>query len=113
MNRARWFSSMLLLGIAITLPRLGRPDHGAWLDHYRDAEHRPCCSMAQDCRVVHARLVSQNGTEVVVEINGVLVTLYAGSVHVSEDDEDWACIVPPWADVTSTTVRCVFIAVHA
>ena len=84
--------------------------HGHWLDHYRDAQQRPCCSANNDCRVVRARILSQDAASVTVEIDGVLLSLPGRSVHISEDAADWACVVPPQALLSKESVRCLFIA---
>ena len=101
------FLAGLLIGLVIYA--LVWAQHGHWTDAYRGAEGSRCCGI-EDCRIVHARLLAQDGKHVVVEVDGMLLTLPAQSVHASEDLNDWVCEVKAGGELTEKNVRCVFLA---
>ena len=104
---------ILACWVALVLLFLGTfawSQHGSWHDKYRGANAMPCCG-PRDCRATHARLLTQTATEVTVEVEAMLVTLPAAALHQSEDTQDWVCQSSYETPMTSTTIRCVFIAV--
>ena len=116
--RLIWGLVFLLL---LIVARITWSLHGDWQDSYRDAKGQLCCSSNRDCRVVRARILSQTAEQVLVGITlphkqdaeegEIVVALPPRSVHVSEDMEDWACIVPPSAPLSEASLRCIFIHV--
>ena len=84
--------------------------HGFWIDHYTNDAGTPCCGQ-RDCLVVHARLLTQDGTTAQVEVNGVTMTLRQGQVHQSEDAQDYWCAKGDTTHISAETTRCVFVAV--
>jgi hypothetical protein len=84
--------------------------HGTWQDQYRSAKGIACCGQ-RDCRVAQVRMLDQETTTLRVEVNGVAMTLPAGSVHWSEDTQGWWCAQDPEESVSVENTRCVFVAV--
>src|SRR5262249_38188401 len=110
----RWVVFRLLVAYVLVLAlvlgvRLAFASHGHWVDHYQDALGRSCCGV-RDCEPVHARLLGQDATTAVVEVEGLVLRLPVRSVHVSEDLSDWYCANYKGAGITQAAARCVFLA---
>ena len=105
-----------LLGALLGLPALLWAMHGHWLDHYHSASGSLCCGR-EDCVVVYARLVEERGTMWLTEVNGQLVELPKGSVHLSEEPRAYWChqehasCRPPKLAISAACGRCLFVAV--
>lgn len=86
--------------------------HHSWHDHYTSAAGTRCCD--RDCVRAAGRLMNQTDAGMTLEINGVLVTVPAKSVHPSEDGAFWVCLVgiaEATAQLRSEQVRCAFFAI--
>ena len=109
---ALWFCIALALLVPWAWSAHGS---GHWIEGYRNAEGQSCCG-ALDCRRVYARLIAQTGTQTTAGVRSemtedeTIIHLPPGSVHISEDASDYACVVPSTAEVSDVTVRCLFIA---
>lgn len=84
--------------------------HGAWQDNYVSANGMACCGR-HDCQVARVAVQLWEAIYVLVEVNGVAITLPALSVHMSEDNNGWWCSKDPEAPVSVENTRCVFFAV--
>jgi hypothetical protein len=106
----------ILLAILFCLPVSLWADHGHWIDHYRNANGASCCG-TRDCVKVDARLVEDRGTVWLAEVNGMLVELPKGSVHLSQEPIAYWChqgqpfCRPPQLEISSACARCLFVAV--
>lgn len=76
----------------------------------RGTSGRLCCSPKNDCRVVRARLLTQDAESVTAEVEGSVVRLPARSVHPSQDTQDWVCETMRQRVISEETIRCLFIA---
>jgi hypothetical protein len=110
---------MMRLGVAaglLALPMLLWANHGHWIDRYRSANGSLCCGV-RDCVEVTARLVEDRGRTWLAEVNGRLVELPNGSVHVSHEPTAYWCYqgqgtcLPPQLDISPGCGRCLFLAV--
>lgn len=87
--------------------------HGHWIDHFRQANGQGCCYRGKDCRPVKARILERGHPETAVEVNGIRYRMPTGSIHASEDDDDWFCSVkypPPYDRKEWEEPLCLFIA---
>ena len=106
----------LLVGALLGLPALLWAMHGHWIDHYRNAKGNLCCGKT-DCVIVEARLVEDRGTMWLTEVNGQLVELPKGSVHLSEEPRAYWChqghlpCRPPQLEINAACGRYLFVAV--
>jgi hypothetical protein len=107
---------MLLVGTLLALPALLWANHGHWIDHYRNASGSYCCGV-RDCVTVEARLVEDRGRTWLAEVNGTLIDLPKGSVHLSQEPiaywchQGWAPCRPPQLDISPACGRCLFVAI--
>ena len=100
----------LTFGAALVVSVGASAEHGHWMDHYFGVGSMPCCGK-RDCAKVHARLVAKAAETVVVEVNGVSMTIVAQALHVSEDSDDYWCAMRVDEPISAANTRCVFIAV--
>jgi hypothetical protein len=84
--------------------------HGAWQDRYVSASGTACCGR-HDCQVARVYVREREATTVTVDVNGVAMTLPAGSVHLSEDTQGWWCAKDREEPVSTENTRCAFVAV--
>lgn len=107
---------MVLVGVLLALPMLLWANHGHWIDRDRSANGSLCCG-EKDCVQVTARLVEDRGKVWLAEVNGTLVELPKGSVHVSQEPMAYWCYQghgacpPPQLDISPVCGRCLFVAV--
>lgn len=85
--------------------------HGGFQDHYTDYLGVRCCHSARDCMPMPVSLVSREGDQVHLLVAGVLLTLPAGSVHLSEDVQTYVCLRNPQMPPSVANVRCAFWSV--
>ena len=107
----RTLGRLLIVGaslIVASLPEVSA-NHGHWIDHYLGADMIRCCG-ERDCSRVHARIIEQSAKSVTVEVNGVVMTIPAEALHVSEDRDDYWCAIRIDEPLSGTNTRCVFIA---
>lgn len=98
----------------LCVPVIVSAQHGHWIDKYYSTQHgirRSCCG-PQDCLVVRARIVMQTPHEILAEANGIPLRLHPGSVHISEDERDYACVILSNGrlDIRQDSIRCLFLA---
>ena len=84
--------------------------HGHWIDHYRGVNNMLCCSQA-DCRIVAARMLSQDAGQSTVEVDGVVVTVPSLAVKTSEDSNAWYCARAVEQPISAENLRCLFLAI--
>lgn len=114
----RWKAvlSALILGVLfLGLSAIAFSAHGDWTDHYKDATGITCCMTGRDCTQAQGRMLTRDGEHIQVEIQGSMLWLPQGSVHVSEDGAFWVCRRGGTPDgkfpLTSADIRCVFYGV--
>jgi len=110
MRRAASFlAGVLLLATAVY------GTHGHWIDHYKTVHGASCCQSQKDCITVKARLLETGETFSWVEVDGVKYHMFNGSIHSSEDTEDWFCRWPYTVngEVKWVSPICLFIAPKA
>ena len=106
MTLRAWRLCTLML-LCVLIP-CGWAIHASWHDHYTDYLGTRCCTT--DCIPLPVSLVSQEGNRVQLLVAGVLLTLPAGSVHLSEDTQSWICARNPQMPATAPNIRCAFVA---
>ena len=105
--RLAWCCAFLLcLGSGVALAT-----HGHWIDHYRGANNMLCCNATHDCRIVAARILSQEAGQSTVEVEGVVVTVPSLAVKVSEDSNAWYCARAVGEPISAENLRCLFLAI--
>ena len=115
MHNALWpwcLIGMLCVSILLSMGMIvASASHGHWTDHYRTADHRLCCGQT-DCEPAHLRVITGNDETVILEVAGAyLVSLPRGSLHHSEDLQDWFCRPRPTEPPSTLNSLCAFIAI--
>jgi len=70
-----------------------------WIAKYRGKKGMGCCGH-QDCRIARIRVTKHYEDDFYdLEVNGITVQHFpTKAVHTSEDENDWYCFEPPYAD---------------
>lgn len=103
--RAAWISILLLF-----IPALLWADHIPWMRDYKDAFGVSCCGI-EDCRLSRVFVIDGHG---LVEIDGVMLRLPVGSIHVlpleAHGGSGWVCLRPSQCpeQINVKCVRCLF-----
>jgi hypothetical protein len=84
--------------------------HGSWMDHYFSANAAPCCGL-RDCRKAHVRVIKPLESWIILEVDGITITIPEKSFHASEDLADYWCAVHNDEQISSDNTRCVFLAI--
>jgi hypothetical protein len=115
-QKRKFLGCLVLAGVLGALPALLWANHSHWIDQYRNEGGTPCCG-EWDCVQVAARLVEDRGSVWLAEVNGTLVELPKGSVHLSLEPVAYWChsglasCRPPQLDIRPVCGRCLFVAV--
>lgn len=85
--------------------------HGYWQDHYRGADHLPCCG-PHDCQRTHLRILTVTPTMLTLEIAGAyIVDVPQSAFYPSEDAYDYWCAKDPERLPATDNIRCAFLAI--
>jgi hypothetical protein len=101
------------LGLLLVALPLAYANHGSWIDHFRQANGQSCCQKAKDCITVKAAIVERGKDRSLVVVDGIRYEMPTGSIHISEDEEDWFCRViypKPYDKIEWADPLCLFIA---
>ena len=106
-----WLVVALIISLVLVL--VAHAEHTPateWMKNYKGASGIDCCGIA-DCKKMPVSIKEQDKDFTTVIINGEEIKLPNASVHVSETEETWVCLVWQTNKPTSQTVRCAFYSI--